>query len=179
MRVVEVIQRGTAYLEERGVESPRLQVELILAHVLRMPRLQLYLQFERELSSTEQDLARGAVRRRALRQPLQHILGTTSFCGLELEAGPDALIPRPETELLAERAFAWLGERQTVRGGTASALDWGTGSGCLAIALAVKSSEIRVTAIDISVTALALARRNAERLGVATRVDFVESEGKA
>src|SRR5690606_6110330 len=108
VRLLDVIQRSTTYLEERGVPSPRLQVELLLSHFLKLPRLQLYLEFERVLGPEILDPLREAVRRRGRREPLQHIIGSTSFCGLEIEVSPDALVPRPETELLAERAWTWL-----------------------------------------------------------------------
>jgi len=108
MTVLEVIQHSARFLEGKGVESPRLQGELILAHVLKLPRLQLYLKFDQVLSEAEVAAARELVQRRGRREPLQHILGTANFCGLDLWVTPDVLIPRPETELLAERAMAFL-----------------------------------------------------------------------
>ena len=102
MTVLEVIQRSTEFLTQKGVESPRLQTELLLAHVLKQPRMQLYLQFERVLSASELSQARELVQRRGKREPLQHIVGSTSFCGLEIGVGRTVLVPRPETELLAE-----------------------------------------------------------------------------
>lgn len=184
MRILEVIQRSSTYLEERGVESPRRQVEWMLAHVLGVPRLQLYLQFERELAGPPLEAMREAVRRRGKREPLQHILGTAAFCGLEFGVGPDALVPRPETELLAERAWTWLGARISSRGeggstALVSALDWGTGTGCLAICLAVKAPGAEVVAIDRSPAALVLARRNGERHGLGERIRWIESDGCA
>jgi release factor glutamine methyltransferase len=106
--VLEVIQRSTEFLTRKGVDSPRLQVELLLAHTLRMPRLQLYLNFERILAPRELETIREMVRRRGHREPLQHIVGSTSFCGLEMAVSPAVLIPRPETELLAERGWQFL-----------------------------------------------------------------------
>src|SRR5689334_11517239 len=97
--VLEVIQRSTGFLQQKGVESSRLQVELILAHVLGVPRLKLYLNFERVLAEAELDLVREMVKRRGTREPLQHILGSVSFCGVEIRSSRVALIPRPETEL--------------------------------------------------------------------------------
>jgi len=108
MTVLEVIQHSARFLEGKGVESPRLQGELILAHVLKLPRLQLYLKFDQVLADTEVAAARELVQRRGRREPLQHILGTANFCGLDLWVTPDVLIPRPETELLAERAVTFL-----------------------------------------------------------------------
>jgi release factor glutamine methyltransferase len=177
MQLLEVLQRGTDYLAARGIESPRLQVELILAHVLHVPRLQLYLEFNRDLGDAELTPTREAVRRRGQREPLQHVLGTTSFCGLELEVTPDTLIPRPETELLAERAWKWLAEHSESPTESPGVLDWGTGSGCLAIAVAVHAPEARFIALDRSAAALAVARRNALRHGCADRIRFIEGTG--
>ena len=104
MTVLDVIQRSTDFLSRKGVESPRLQVELLLAHVLQMPRMKLYLNFDRALSEPELDTLRSLIKRRAEREPLQHIVGSTSFCGFEIAVNRDVLVPRPETELLAELA---------------------------------------------------------------------------
>src|SRR5580658_10065613 len=108
MSILEVIKRSTDFLARKGVASPRLQVELLLAHLLRMPRMKLYLSFERVLSGAELDALRALVQRRGQREPLQYIVGSTSFCGLEIALNRDVLIPRPETELLAERAWTFL-----------------------------------------------------------------------
>lgn len=177
MRLIEVIQRSTTFLESRGVESPRLQVELILAHVLRIPRLQLYLQFDRPLLPDVLDAARLAVQRRGQRIPLQHILGSTSFCGLEMEVSSDTLIPRPETEWLAEHAWNWLAQNKAALPAQPRVLDWGTGTGCLAIAIAHHHATARITAIDVSPPTLAIAQRNATRHGLADRIEFVQVDG--
>ncbi len=178
MTVLEVIQRSTDYLARKGVESARLQAELLLAHVLGRPRLQLYLEFERGLTGTELDRLRELVRRRAAREPLQYLLGTVNFCGLELAVTPAVLIPRPETECLAERAWTFLAG---LGGGDAppTALDFGTGSGCLAIALAVHCPGAQIVATDVSAAALEVARGNAARHGVEGRIQFRLGEGFA
>ena len=173
MTVNEVIQRGTQFLQRHGVDSPRLQSELLLAHVLRLPRLQLYLNHERPVAEPELGAVRALVQRRAKREPLQHLLGSTSFCGLEVSVSPAALIPRPETETLVERAVAAL---QRLGQGEPAVLDFGTGTGCVALALAAQCPAARVHALDISVTALTLARANAERHGLATRVHFHQGD---
>jgi release factor glutamine methyltransferase len=113
--VLEVIQRSTDFLIKRSVDSPRLQAELLLAHVLKVPRMQLYLNFERNLTVAEQDAFRRFVKRRGEREPLQHIVGSTCFCGLEIAVEPHVLIPRPETELLAEQGWIFLNERGSGR----------------------------------------------------------------
>jgi len=175
--VVEVIQRGGEFLARKGVDSPRLQIELLLAHVLQVPRLKLYLNFERTITDAEMETLRGLLRRRGKREPLQHLLGSTSFCGLEILVNPQVLIPRPETELLGERARRFL----DAFGGTPTptVLDFGTGSGCLAILLAVQCPQARIHALDISEAALNVARQNAARHQVAERIEFHVSDGFA
>ena len=166
--VLEIIRRSSEFLEKKGVESPRLQIELMLAHVLQMPRLKLYLNFERLLNEAELNRLREMVKRRAAREPLQHILGSASFCGLEIKCSRAALIPRPETELLAERAWQFL---SVLNSQPTSVLDLGTGTGCLAVAIA-KKVPATVHAIDVSTEALALARENAALHEVAERIAF-------
>jgi release factor glutamine methyltransferase len=168
MTVLEAIQRGTEFLGKKGVDTPRLQVELLLAHLLALPRMKLYLNFERALVPAETDALRELLVRRGQREPLQHLVGTVSFCGLELAVNRHVLVPRPETELLAEAAWQWL----AARGAGASALDLGTGSGCLAIALATHCPAARVVASDVSPEALERARANALRHGLQDRIAF-------
>jgi len=165
--VLDIIKRSTGYFEGKGIDSPRLQIELLLAHVLKVPRLKLYLDFERQLSDGELETLREFVRRRGEREPLQYILGTTSFCGLEIAVTPAVLIPRPETELLVEQAWQFLASRGDQ---PATVLDFGTGSGCIAVAIAHKFPACDVHAIDASEDALQVARTNAER--VAAKVHF-------
>lgn len=174
MTVLEVIQRSSEFLARKGVESPRLQVELLLAHVLRMPRMKLYLNFERPLMDAELGALRGMVKRRSEREPLQHIIGSASFCGLEIAVNRDVLVPRPETELLAEEAWKFL---STLNPQPSTMLDFGTGSGCLALAIAAKCPQVMVHAIDISEPALKVASENALRLGLANRVLFHAGDG--
>ncbi|MBM3839795.1 MAG: peptide chain release factor N(5)-glutamine methyltransferase [Verrucomicrobia bacterium] len=169
--VLEVIQRSTDFLAKKGVDSPRLQIELLLAHALKIPRLNLYLNFARPLSETEIDAVRQMVKRRGHREPLQHITGSTSFCGLELKVTPAVLVPRPETELLAERAWKFLNERAG-QSGPVTALDFGTGSGCLAVALAVNAPAVRFRAVDVSEAALEVARENAAAHHLSDRIQF-------
>ncbi len=176
MTVLEIIQRTTPFLEQKGVESPRLQIELMLAQVLQMPRLKLYLNFDRVLADPELVVLRAMVKRRATREPLQHILGSTSFCGLEIKTSRAALVPRPETELLAERAWQLLSTRNSP---PATALDFGTGTGCIAIAIAKHAPHAEVHALDVSVEALALAKANAADHGLAERITFHHGDGFA
>ncbi len=180
--VLEVIQRSAEFLSRKGVESPRLQVELLLANLLRLPRMGLYLNYDRVLTPKELADLRELVQRRGQREPLQQIVGSTSFCGLELSVNTKVLVPRPETELLAELGWQYLNAQRTARngqGGDLTALDFGTGSGCLAIALAVKCPAVRVMAVDISAEALAVAQPNAARHQVESRIHFIAGDGLA
>ena len=176
MTVLDVIQRSSDFLTRKGVESPRLQIELLLSHVLQMPRMRLYLSFDRTLTETELEAVRLLVKRRGEREPLQHLVGSTSFCGLEMTVTRDVLVPRPETELLAEQAVQFLlASASVAAGGSAKptrVLDFGTGSGCLAIVMAARCPDVLVHAVERSEAALAVARGNAQRHGVTPRIQF-------
>jgi release factor glutamine methyltransferase len=167
--VLEVIQRSAEFLQQKGVDSPRLQIELMLARVLNVPRLKLYLNFERQLTDAELNETREMVKRRAAREPLQHILGSTLFCGLEIKCSRAALIPRPETELLAERGWQFLSNRSPE---ASTCLDLGTGTGCIALAILTHTPTTVVHAVDVSEDALALAKENARAAQLSERVHF-------
>lgn len=177
MTVLEGIQKSAEFLAKKGVDSPRLQAELLLAHVLKLPRMKLYLNFERVLTDAETDSFRELVKRRSQREPLQHITASTSFCGLEIAVNRHVLVPRPETEVLAELGWKWLAENPNAP--SVMALDFGTGSGCLAIALAVKCSQAKMVALDCSTEALEVAKQNAAQNGVVERIEFLQGDGFA
>jgi release factor glutamine methyltransferase len=160
----EALRRATAELERRGVDSARLDAELIIAHALRLSRLDLYAQSDREL--TEDELAFGfeLVERRARREPLAYVLGEWGFRRLTLRTDRRALVPRPETEIVVERALALLAQLDAPR-----VVDVGTGSGAIALAVKHACVHAKVTGVDVSAAALAVARANAERLGLAVR----------
>ena len=176
MTVLEAIQRSTGFLARKGVDSPRLQVELLLAHALGVPRLKLYLNFEQKLTGADLESVRELVRRRGNREPLQHIIGSTSFCGFEIKVNRHVLVPRPETEMLAERAWQFLAAFNPPPG---AALDFGTGSGCLAIALAAQCPGAQVHAADISEEALRVARENAALNNLSDKIQFHCGDGFA
>ncbi len=167
MSLLEVLKGAASFLGKQGVESPRLNAEHLLAHVLEVKRLELYLQFERELTETERAPLRDLVRKRGTGVPLQHLLGTVEFCGRTFKSDSRALIARPETELLVERALTYQG--------ITTILDVATGSGVIPLSLALERPEITITATDISPEALALAKENAELLGIST-VKFLEAD---
>ncbi|MEX2048518.1 MAG: peptide chain release factor N(5)-glutamine methyltransferase [Gemmatimonadota bacterium] len=167
--ILRLMLWSASYLQEKGVERARLDAEYLLAHVLGVGRLQMYLQHERPLSADELAAYRPLLKRRATREPLQYILGRQSFRDLDLEVGPGVLIPRPETERLVDVVLEWA----RAQGRTdLDALDVGTGSGAIALALATEGPFARVVATDVSAAALELARRNRDALGLAERVDL-------
>ena len=166
MTVLEVLQSTTAYFKKRAIESPRLNAEHLIAHSLGKKRIELYLDFARALSEPELAPLRELVRRRGQGEPLQHLLGTVEFADQVFVSDKRALIPRPETEQLVEYLcdLPWP-ERPRL-------LDVGTGSGVIALALAARFPKAELHAVDISEEALALARENAERLGIPERIHF-------
>jgi release factor glutamine methyltransferase len=165
----EVLRAAAEYLERKGVDSPRLDAELLLAHALGLTRLELYTQHDRPLSGEERARARELVERRGRREPLAYILGEWGFRRLTLRTDARALVPRPETEIVVERALA------AIAGVAApSVLDVGTGSGAIALAIASERAEAHVIATDSSPAALELARANAEQLGL--DVTFLEAD---
>lgn len=169
LNVLEVVKKTSEFFASKGVESPRLNAELIVGHALGLARMRLYLEFERPVSDPELAAIRELVRRRGRREPLQHVLGFTDFSGLRLKTDRRALIPRPETELFVELVVA----RCAAPPGRI--LDLGTGSGAIALALARAFPEASVVAADASAEALSLAAENAGATGLAARVTFVES----
>ncbi len=170
LTVLDIIQKTTGFLEAKGVDQARLNAELLVGHVLGLPRMQLYLQFERPLAEPELERLRPLVKRRGQREPLQYILGEVAFFHLRLAVDRRALIPRPETELLCELVT------QRLEGAPPAAiLDLGTGCGAIACGLAAFYANAAVTAVDISPDALALAAENAGRLGLAGRLRLLPS----
>lgn len=157
---LKIIQWAVPYLTQKGVPHARFDVECLIAHALKMDRLKVYLQFDRPLDPDELTLIRELLKRRALHEPIQYILGTREFFGHPFKVAPGVLIPRPETEHLVELAVEYLKgvpeEKRTV-------LDLGTGSGCIAISVA-KTIPCQVWAVDLSDKALEIAQENGTKL---------------
>ena len=168
--VLDVVRLSTTYLSEHGSDSARLDSELLMAHALEIERLGVYLQYDRPLADDELDTVRTLLRRRGRGEPIAHLTGRREFYGRSFRVSPAVLIPRPETETLVERALKVAREQ----GGELRIADLGTGSGCLACTLAAELPGATVIASDLSAAALTVAAENAEALGVAGRVLFVE-----
>lgn len=171
--ILDTLKKGADYLQRHEVEEARLNMELLLAHVLKIDRMRLYLDFDRPLSEAHLAALRSLTMRRGKGEPLQHLLGTVEFCDLEFATDARALVPRPETEELARILLArpW---REGAR-----VLDLGCGSGVIGLSLArhLAPKSVAVVLADISPEALALARENAARLLPGPeRVRFVESD---
>jgi release factor glutamine methyltransferase len=154
--VLEILDKSTKFLSEKGIESPRLNADLLMAHVLNCKRLDIYLMFDRQLKENELEKYRDCIRRRIKFEPLQYIVGNVEFFGLKLKVSPAALIPRQETELLVDIIIE---ENKSFPG--LKILDIGTGAGNIAIALAKNLSGSQVFALDISQESLDLAKNNA------------------
>ena len=154
-------------LAEAGVNSPRLDSEIILAHTLNLSRTDLWTQDKRVLSESEKKIAKKNVERRLNREPVSLIVGHQEFWSLDFVVDGNVLTPRPETELVIETALNCISSH------TARILDLGTGSGALAVTIAKEVPECKVSAIDIDPNALSIAKENAVRHGVADRVEFI------
>uniref|UniRef100_A0A832G652 Release factor glutamine methyltransferase n=1 Tax=Ignavibacterium album TaxID=591197 RepID=A0A832G652_9BACT len=166
--VLEALILSTEYLNKKGIESARLNAELMLAHILNCKRLQLYLMFDRPLDENELSLYREFLARRAKREPLQYILGEVEFYNIKLKVNKDVLIPRPETELLVEKIIKDYSQKSDFK-----FLDIGIGSGNISIALLVNLPNSQGIGIDISDSALALAKSNAEFNLVKDRLELI------
>jgi release factor glutamine methyltransferase len=171
--VLQVLQNTADFFARKGIESPRLNIEHLLADALGKRRIDLYLEFDRTLSEGELAPLREKVRRRVEGEPLQYLLGSWDFFGRTFRTDQRALIPRPETETLVEIALKVIRAQPCARN---RLLDVGTGSGVLAITLALECPNLHVVGSDISPLALNLARENAERQGPERRIEWIESD---
>lgn len=164
--VLEILKVTESAFAGKGIKNPRLNAELLLAYVLKCRRIELYLDFEKPLTAIELAAFREHVKRRLKHEPIQYILGKTEFYGLNFNVSPSVLIPRQETELLVEEVLKHLKET-----GSKRVLDIGTGSGCLAIAVAA-NSDCKIDAIDISGDALQVAKENSDLNNTTDKISF-------
>ena len=169
--MLEVLQSTTGYFQKHNIDSPRLNAEHLLAHVLGRKRIDLYLEFERRLPESDLTPLRELVKRRRSGEPLQHLLGTVEFCGRSFRCDKRALVPRPETEQLVEVLISHFKSEIAY----SRMIDVGTGSGVIALTLTAEFPKAEIVGVDISEDALMLARENAERLGVADQIRFLRS----
>ncbi len=170
--VQKILKWTIDFFEKKGLPDARLSAELLLAHVLKVRRLDLYLQFERILTTQERQVYKQLVQRRATREPLQYIIGKAEFYGMVFSVTPAVLIPRPETELLVDAVIEHFRQSSVEH---PYIVDVGTGSGCMAIAIKYHLPQATVVGVDISEQALAVARENAQHHGVA--IDWVMADG--
>ena len=172
MTVLEILNRTKVFFEKKGVPDPLLDAQYIISHGLKMKnRMDLYLNFEKPLSPAELDILRPLVARRANREPLQHIIGDTSFRGFTIKCDPRALIPRPETESLVDMA------KDALKGiESPFIVEIGTGTGAIAISCAKEISGAKVLATDISEEALALAQENAATNNLSDSLSFAKGD---
>ncbi len=160
LTVLEAINLSSEYLKKKGIESPRFNAEMLLAHIMNFKRLNLYLAFDRPLTEVEISNYRELIKRRSRFEPLQYILGSVEFFGLNFKVDPSVLIPRPETEILVETIIEKVGSEP------AEILDVGTGSGNIAVSLAKNLPQSNITGIDINQPGLNLAEENIKLNGV-------------
>ena len=158
------------YLTGKGIESPRLSAELLLSHVVGLKRIELYTRFDKPVSTEQLDHLRDLVKRAGKNEPVAYLVGRTEFYSMEIKVTPDCMIPRPETELLVERAIEFLRDRNT---GTQYICDLCTGSGCIAVAIAKNFSDARIFATDICDAALTVAAENVKKHRLADRITIL------
>jgi release factor glutamine methyltransferase len=169
--VRRVLEWTIPHLKAHGSESPRLDAEILLAHARGCPRIQLYTNYDEPLTEGQRAVMRDLVQRRAAAEPVAYLVGHREFFGLDFRVSRDVLIPRPDTETLVVAGLEFLATRPQPR-----VLDVGTGSGCIAISLAVNAPNAILVATDQSAAALEVARENAARHGVDDRIRFVEGD---
>lgn len=172
MKLKEILDKTTAFFKDKKIDTPRLDAELLLAHGLKLERIQLYLRFDQPMKDEELAVLRELVRRRAAGEPVAYILGYRDFFGHRFEVNSNVLIPRPETEHIVEDVLAWAQDKDQPWG----FVDLGCGSGCIGLSLLKEYPQAKLIAVDLSASAVETAKRNAEALGVADRVQFVSCD---
>ena len=169
----KLVQWTQGYFSRKGIESPRLDAEILLAHTLGLKRIELYTNYDRPVPEENRAKFRNLVERRAERCPTAYITGGREFMSLEFRVTPDVLVPRPETEFVVESVLELVPGRESA---DLLIADIGTGSGCICVSLATRLAKSRFLATDVSEKALAVARDNAGRHGVAERITFLRGD---
>lgn len=172
MTLKEIIDRTTQFFKDKKFDSPRLDAELLIAHGLKIERIQIYLKFEQPLEEAQLQVCRDLVKRRIQGEPVAYILGYKEFFGERFSVNSNVLIPRPETEHVVEAALDWAKDKTKAY----KILDLGTGSGCIGLTLLKKLPQAQLTSVDISGGALEVAQQNAVQLKVEDRVQFVQGD---
>jgi release factor glutamine methyltransferase len=173
LTILEIIKKTTEYLSQRNINNARLNAEFLLSYLLKIDRVQLYLQFERMLTFNEIESYRQLVKRRGYHEPLQYIIGETEFMSLPFKISSSVFIPRPETEILVEKVLALKNQLPT---GNTVLWDIGTGSGCIAISIGKFWMGSQVIASDISYPALSCAKENAQLNQVSGQIEFIQHD---
>lgn len=174
--IKDLLKVTTNYLNEKGIDSPRLSAEVLLAHQLKADRVHLYTHFDKPLTNSEVSGYRSLIKRRLKHEPLQYITGLQEFWSLEFMVSPQVLIPRPESELLIELAIEKIEGTSELKNHGLKILDLGTGSGNLAISLAKEFQQSQIWAIDVSSEALDTARLNSQKHDVSEQIHFSQGD---
>ncbi len=175
--VLALLNEASQYLSRKGVSTPRLDAEVLLAHALECRRIDLYLRHDQPLDPSELDGFRELLRRRGRREPVAYLTGTKEFWSLSFHVTPQVLVPRPETELLVEVALSSLGSRKGQDPWIARVLEIGTGSGAVAVAVAKEAGKgVHLVATDVSADALEVAKANARRFQVEDKIHFLQGD---
>ena len=169
-RIIDVINWGVDYFENKSLENPRLEIEIFLQHILDCKKIDLYINFENKVSVPDLNTLKGYIKRRLRNEPSQYIVGKSNFYGRDFYVDNNVLIPRPETEILINACIEFLSMKDNPE-----IIDIGTGSGCIGITLAKEIPSSNVIAIDCSEKALAVAEKNAKNIGI-KNIDFVKSD---
>ena len=169
-RIIDVINWGVDYFENKSLENPRLEIEIFLQHILNCKKIDLYINFENKVSAPDLNTLKGYIKRRLRNEPSQYIVGKSNFYGRDFYVDNNVLIPRPETEILINACIEFLSMKDNPE-----IIDIGTGSGCIGITLAKEIPSSNVIAIDCSEKALAVAEKNAKNIGI-KNIDFVKSD---
>lgn len=169
MKLKEILDKTTAFFKDKKIDTPRLDAELLLAHGLKLERIQLYLRFDQPMKDDELAVLRELVRRRASGEPVAYILGYRDFFKHRFEVNSQVLIPRPETEHIIEDVLAWASDKEAALG----LVDLGCGSGCIGLSLLKEYPNAKLIAVDLLPGAIEVAQRNAQALEVADRVQFL------